>query len=202
MWEPFSELARRAVVRAQEVAQMFASPFIGTEHLAFVLAENDDEVGAVLANAIERDDLRAKLGGAVGSPTHEMVFTPGAKRTIEYAFENARRLNQSFIGVAHIALGMLQSDCPPVKEGVDVRVLRAELDQIALREPGQHLMPPRVRWSQLSGPGDPPPAIRALLATLWYFPDLGPAGTRVQVTVAPPEGDERTWTWVREDPSP
>src|ERR1700692_1968244 len=32
MWEPFSEGARHAVVRAQQVAQMFGSSTIGTDH--------------------------------------------------------------------------------------------------------------------------------------------------------------------------
>src|ERR1700680_2016192 len=128
MWEPFTEPARRAIVRAQEVAQMFASAFIGTEHIAFALAEHDDEVGRVLANSVDRDELREKLGSARGFPTQEMVFTPGAKHTIEFAFENARRLNHNYIGIAHIALGMLQSEPPPLRPGVDLPGLRAELD--------------------------------------------------------------------------
>jgi len=202
MWEPFSEQARHAIVRAQEVAQMFASTFIGTEHIAFALAENDDEVGHVLANAVDREALREKLGGVRGFPKLEMVFTPGAKHTIERAFENARRLNHGYIGVAHIALGMLQSDSPPLRPGTDPEALRRELDAIAAREPDVQAVPPRSRWSQISGSDDSPPAIRALLATLWYFPEIGPPGTRVHVTIAPPNGDERSWTWVREEPRP
>ena len=62
---------------------MFASTYIGTEHIAFALAETDDEVGRVLANAFDRDQIREQLGGARGFPKPEMVFTTGAKRAIE-----------------------------------------------------------------------------------------------------------------------
>ena len=134
MWEPFTERARHAVVRAQEVAQMFASNHIGTEHMAFGLAEGDDDVGRIMSTAIDRDALRDRLGGASTLPSAEMVFTSGAKRSIELAFENARRLNHNFIDTAHLALGMLAADDDlPLRADADLGTVRAELEQAATR---------------------------------------------------------------------
>jgi ATP-dependent Clp protease ATP-binding subunit ClpC len=194
LWEPFTEPARHAIVRAQEVAQMFASTYIGTEHIAFALAERDDELGRLLTNAVDRDRLRELLGGARGFPKPEMVFTPGAKRTIELAFENARRLGHDYIGAAHLTLGILASDDGiPLRSDADLNRLRAELDAIAATEHDTKAAPDA--WEQTSGPADPPPATRTLLASLRYFPELAQTGTRVILTIEPPDGAPRTWTW-------
>jgi ATP-dependent Clp protease ATP-binding subunit ClpC len=132
MWEPFSEGARRAIVLAQEVAQMFASNFIGNEHIAFTLAEGDNEVGHLLAAAIDRDAIKARLGTVGTAPTTEMVFSRGAKRTIELAFINARRLDHDHINTAHLALGLLESsDPPPLLPTVDAAELRTALETAA-----------------------------------------------------------------------
>jgi ATP-dependent Clp protease ATP-binding subunit ClpC len=141
MWEPFSEPARRAVVRAQQVALMFGSGFIGTEHLAFALAEGDDDVGHLLANALDRDEIRARLGTLSEPPQQEIQFTHGAKRTIELAFVNARRLNHEHIGIAHLALGLLdsgdaldRSDPPALIAGSNLEALRTELARVAAQD--------------------------------------------------------------------
>jgi ATP-dependent Clp protease ATP-binding subunit ClpA len=201
MWEPFSEPARHAIVRAQEVAQMFGSSYIGTEHITFALAERDDAVGEALAKTVDRDAIRERLGAASATPVAEMVFTSGAKHSIERAFENARRLNHNFIGTAHIALGILGSgDAPPMLDGTDVAALRAKLERAADDERA-FAEPPA--WRQTEGVGDPHPAARALLASVGYFADLRVAGTQVTVTIESPGGPERRWSWTcADEPKP
>jgi ATP-dependent Clp protease ATP-binding subunit ClpA len=133
MWEPFSQSARHAIVRAQQVAQMFGSSSIGTAHIAFALAEGDDDVGHLFATALDRAAIRELLGSVSAAPVDEMVFSDGAKRTIERAFVAARRLGQNHIGIAHVALGVLDSgDPPPPAAGVDLVELRAGLERAAL----------------------------------------------------------------------
>jgi ATP-dependent Clp protease ATP-binding subunit ClpC len=195
LWEPFTEPARHAIVRAQQVAQMFASTYIGTEHIAFALAEGDDELGRLLTNAVDRERLRELLGGARGFPKAEMVFTPGAKRTIELAFENARRLGPDYISASHLALGILASDDGiPLRPDTNVERLRAELETVAGTE--RDRKDAADDWEQTSGSADdPPPAMRALLASLHYFPELSQPGTRVTVSIEPAKGKTRTWTW-------
>jgi ATP-dependent Clp protease ATP-binding subunit ClpA len=198
MWEPFNEGARRTIVRSQEIAQMFASSFIGTEHIAFALAEGDDEVGRIVAGAIDRDAMREALGAASNRPTQEMVFTPAAKRSIELAFENARRLSHRFIAAGHLALGVFQSDDKlPVRAGTDLRTVFAELDQAA----GVEDTVPVATWKQTAGPAEPHAAAPVLLNVLRYYPDLQPPGTQVSVTVTRPGAEPLTWTWTVEEQS-
>jgi len=192
MWEPFTQSARHAIVRAQEVAQMFASNYIGTEHIAFALAETDDEVGRIFATAIDRDALRERLGGARNLPKPEMVFTSAAKRAIELSFENARRLGHNFIGSAHLALGILQAeDDLPLRADADLGAVRAELEQAARSD-----RVPGGRWTQTAGPDQPHPAATALLSVLHYYPDLAPDGTQVSITIARPDAEPLSWTWT------
>ncbi len=195
MWEPFSEPARRAVVRSQEVAQMFGANFIATEHMIFALAETDDSVGATLAKAVDRDALRNQLGDVSHAPSREMVFTQGAKRSIELAFENARRLNHNYIGTAHIALGVLGTDePPPLLPGEDIGVLRAALDLAATHE-GPIGDSGRV-WKR-SVNRDRNPVADAVDNALAYLEDVGVAGTKISVTIAAPGEAERKWSWIK-----
>ncbi len=202
MWEPFSEPARRIFVRAQEVAQMFGSSTIGTEHMTFALAESDDEVGSALANAVDREAMRLLLGAASASPTDEMTFTRGAKQSIELAFESAHRLKQSFIGTAHLALGIVaSSDPPPLVGTVDSAALRAALELAARHEsPGTHLRKRRraSAWKRVAG-DDSHPEIPALLEALPSYKEFDVPGTRFSVSIAVPGTEERTWSWVREE---
>ena len=203
-WEPFSEPARRTFVRAQEVAQMFGSSTIGTQHITFALAESDDEVGSALANAVDREAMRQLLGAAGATPTDEMTFTRGAKQSIELAFESAHRLKQSFIGTAHLALGIVaSSDPPPLVGTVDSAALRAALELAA-----RHQAPsvgPRIPerhaaslWKRVAG-DDSHPELAAMLDGLPSYKELGVPGTRFSVTIAVPDAQERTWSWVREE---
>ncbi len=200
MWEPFSEPARRAVVRAQEVAQMFGANYIGTEHMVFALAEADNPVGAALTNAVDRDALREQLGMLSRAPTQEMVFTSAAKQSIELAFESARRLNHNFIGAAHLALGILRSvEPPPLLPGHDADSLRTALEEAAMHDAPATPVAAHG-WDRVEGTG-PHPVANAVDSALPYIRDIGKPGTRVSVTVAVPGEAERTWTWIK-SPSP
>jgi len=197
MWEPFSEPARRAVVRAQEVAQMFGANFISTEHMIFALAEGDDPVGAALTNAVDRDALRVQLGNVSQAPVVEMVFTAAAKQSIELAFENARKLNHNYIGTAHVALGILGSaQPPPLLPGHDADALRVALILAATHDgPEAKQKPP---WKRSEGKRHR--ITDAVESALPYVKDLGKDGTRITITLAVPGEAERTWSWVKEPP--
>lgn len=206
MWEPFSEPARRSIVRAQEVAQMFGSSSIGTEHMTFALAESDDEVGSALAAAIDREAMRNLLGAAGAGPTDEMTFTRGAKQSIELAFESAHRLKQNFIGTAHLALGIIASpDPPPLVEPTNSLALREALELAATHQQ-QRIGGPVLRrpaastWKRIAGDVlYPEPA--ALLGSERSL-GLDVPGSRVTVTIEVPGWQERTWTWVLEGSAP
>jgi ATP-dependent Clp protease ATP-binding subunit ClpC len=175
---------------------MFGSTTIGTEHLAFALDEGGDATATALAQSLDREAIKQRLGVTRGAPSTEMVFGVSAKRAIEYAFENARRLGHNFIGTPHLALGMLATDDPPpLVGGVDLTMLRARLDAVAQSTPV-----PRTTWALRAG--EPLPFVEHLAALLSAYrrsDQLGPPGTRIALTVTPPGGPERRWVLERED---
>jgi ATP-dependent Clp protease ATP-binding subunit ClpA len=192
MWEPFSHSARRAVVRSQEVAQMFGAHFIGTEHMMFALAEADDAVGAALATAVDRDEMRRRLGDVSQVPSTEMVFTPGAKRSIELAFENARRLNHNYIGTGHLALGVLGADPPPLLPGHDVASLRAALEEAARHAAVE--ASPKMWWTRFDSQ-DPHVVADTVNSALSFWTEAK-TGTRIKITISVPGEPKRTWSWL------
>jgi ATP-dependent Clp protease ATP-binding subunit ClpC len=196
MWEPFTEPARRIVVRSQEVAQMFGAHYIGTEHMIFALGEADDPVGAALATAVDRNAIRVQLGSVSRAPVAEMVFSQGTKQSIELAFENARRLNHGYIGTAHMALGILaSSEPPPLLPGHGAAALREALEQVAMHDEPPSSKHARL-WKQSAG-DQPDPVADALASTLMSFRRFK-NGARVTVTIAEPGKAERAWSWDKE----
>ncbi|MBC8275492.1 MAG: ATP-dependent Clp protease ATP-binding subunit, partial [Chloroflexi bacterium] len=113
-FEKFSERARRALTRAQEEAQRFGHNYIDTEHILLgLIAEEECIASKVLSNlgAIP-SKIRAAVEFVVGrgerSAIGEVGLTPRAKRVIELAVDEARRLNHSYIGTEHLLLGLLR----------------------------------------------------------------------------------------------
>jgi len=138
IWEPFSEGSRKALIRAQEVAQRWNTATIDVDHLASALAEGDDAVSQLLRKSLDTRPIQP-ADASVTAVQQDMVFPPAVKQTIELAFENARRLNHNNVGFAHLrlssahlALGILEpSDAPPLRAGADLAELRTALDAIA-----------------------------------------------------------------------
>jgi len=126
LWEPFTERARRAIILAQEEAQRLGNNYIGTEHLLLgIISEGESVAAKVLENldiSLEkvRGEVEAIVGRGSSSARGEMVFTPRAKRVIELAFEEARKLGHNYIGTEHLLLGLVKE-----QEGVAARVLHS-----------------------------------------------------------------------------
>ena len=113
-FEKFSERARRALTRAQEEAQHFGHNYIDTEHILLgLIGEEEGVANKVLINlGVAANKVRAAVEFVVGrgerSNTGEVGLTPRAKKVIELAVEEARRLNHSYIGTEHLLLGLLK----------------------------------------------------------------------------------------------
>jgi ATP-dependent Clp protease ATP-binding subunit ClpC len=125
-FEKFSERARRALTHAQEEAQRFGHNYIDTEHILLgLIAEEDSVASKVLTNlGVLPNKIRAAVEFVVGrgerSAIGEVGLTPRAKRVIELAVDEARRLNHSYIGTEHLLLGLLRD-----REGAAVGVLES-----------------------------------------------------------------------------
>jgi ATP-dependent Clp protease ATP-binding subunit ClpC len=125
-FDKFTERARRVLTLAQEEAQRFNHNYIGTEHLLLGLVREGDGVAAkVLGNlGVELAKVRSAVEFIIGRGekpiSGEVGLTPRAKKVIELAVEEARRLNHSYIGTEHLLLGLVREG-----EGIAFGVLES-----------------------------------------------------------------------------
>jgi ATP-dependent Clp protease ATP-binding subunit ClpC len=125
-FDKFTERARKVLTLAQEEAQRFNHNYIGTEHLLLGLVREGDGVAAkVLANmGVELNKVRSAVEFIIGrgdrSVTSEIGLTPRAKKVIELAVDEARRLNHHYIGTEHLLLGLVREG-----EGIAAGVLES-----------------------------------------------------------------------------
>ena len=125
-FEKFSERARRVLSLAQEEAQRFNHNYIGTEHILLGLVRETDGVAARVLNSlnVELPKVRSAVEFIIGrgerpSPG-DMGLTPRAKKVIELAVDEARRLSHHYIGTEHILIGIMREG-----EGVAAGVLES-----------------------------------------------------------------------------
>jgi ATP-dependent Clp protease ATP-binding subunit ClpC len=125
-FEKFSERARRVLSLAQEEAQRFNHNYIGTEHILLGLVrETEGGAAKVLANLnVELPKVRSAVEFIIGRgerPTPgEIGLTPRAKKVIELAVDEARRLDNHYIGTVHLLIGLMREG-----EGVAAGVLES-----------------------------------------------------------------------------
>jgi ATP-dependent Clp protease ATP-binding subunit ClpC len=111
---------------AQEEAQRFNHNYIGTEHILLGLVRETDGVAArVLSNlGVELNKVRSAVEFIIGrgerSTPGEIGLTPRAKKVIELAVDEARRLNHHYIGTEHLLIGLMREG-----EGVAAGVLES-----------------------------------------------------------------------------
>src|SRR5260370_27433034 len=114
-FDTFTERARKVLSLAQEEAQRFQHPYIGTEHLLLGLVREGEGVAAkVLSNlGVELNKVRSTIEFTIGRGDRivlgDIPLTPGAKNVIELAVDEARRLNHHYIGTQHLLFGLLRA---------------------------------------------------------------------------------------------
>jgi len=102
------------VFYAQEEAQKFGEGYVSTEHLLLGLVRESDSVAArvleklgVSLNRI-RAEVEKQLPRGDARPSQDMTLTPRAKRVIDLAYDEARNLNNNYIGTEHLLLGLIR----------------------------------------------------------------------------------------------
>ena len=125
-FERFTERARRVLMLAQEEAQRFNHNYIGTEHILLGLVREGEGVAARVLRDMGIDLMKVRsaveLVTGFGSQVvqHEIGLTPRAKKVIELAVDEARRLNHQYIGTEHLLLGLIREG-----EGIAAGVLES-----------------------------------------------------------------------------
>ena len=140
-FDKFTERARKVLTLAQEEAQRFNHNYIGTEHLLLGLVREGDGVAArVLSNmGVQLPKVRSAVEFIIGRGDTmvmgEIGLTPRAKKVIELAVDEARRLNHHYIGTEHLLLGLVREGegiAAGVLEslGVNLEKVRAQVMQV------------------------------------------------------------------------
>ena len=135
-FDKFTDRARKVLTLAQDEAQRFNHNYIGTEHLLLGLVREGEGVAArVLENMnVELPKVRTAVEFIIGRGDRPVVgevgLTPRAKRVIELAIDEARRLGHNYIGTEHLLLGLVREG-----EGIAAGVLESlgvNLDKVRL----------------------------------------------------------------------
>jgi ATP-dependent Clp protease ATP-binding subunit ClpA len=110
----FTERARKVLSLAQEEAQRFQHNYIGTEHLLLGLIREEEGIAARVLQTLSvelkstREEIEATLKPDDNIKLGEISLTASAKKTIELAINEARRLNHHYIGTEHLLLGLVR----------------------------------------------------------------------------------------------
>jgi len=148
-FDKFTERARKVLSLAQEEAQRFQHNYIGTEHLLLGLVREGEGVAAkVLSNlGVELNKVRSAVEFIIGRGDRivlgEIGLTPRAKKVIELAVDEARRLNHHYIGTEHLLLGLVREGegiAAGVLEslGVNLEKVRTQTIQVLSQSGAQH----------------------------------------------------------------
>jgi len=143
MWQRFTERARKVVFYAQEEAGRLGENYVSTEHLLLGLVREDDSVAARVLDRLGvslgrvRSEIERQVAHGEGRLGQDMQLTPRAKRVIDLAYDEARQLNNNYIGTEHLLLGLIRE-----AEGLAGKVLamlgadidRARREVIQLQE--------------------------------------------------------------------
>ena len=105
----FADDARQILVTAQEESTALGHNFVGTEHILLALLQTGTP--GTTALGLSYEDIRGRVVDEVGKGRGRrhgrMRFTPAAKRTLERALREARRLKDDHVGAEHVLLGLL-----------------------------------------------------------------------------------------------
>jgi ATP-dependent Clp protease ATP-binding subunit ClpC len=156
--ERFTQRARRVLSLAQEEAERLQHSYIGTEHLLLGLMREEGGVAGRVLRDLGLDPRRVeelvermtRAGQRVG--TARLDLSPGTKKVLELAVDEARRMGHHYIGTEHLLLGLVRQS-----EGIAIDVLkRLNVSPEEVRRQTRRVLqesPVQGRTTPSSGPG-------------------------------------------------
>lgn len=115
MFERFTEKAVRIIMAAQEEAKRLGSAFVGSEHLLLGMLREGEPVVIKTFEHFRVDPQAVKealedsiVDNGKEEPEIEIPFNDQVKRVIQQAWDEARSLGHSYVGVEHLFLGILK----------------------------------------------------------------------------------------------
>ena len=145
MFEQFTESARDALSASQDILRRFKQNQLDSEHILLALIEQEDGIATPVIERCGAEPTkvaRAVEAALAKSPTtahepqnNQIYLAPHAKRAIDLAESEARRLKDAYVGVEHLLLGILKEGEAPaarilVQFGIDEEGIYRALQQI------------------------------------------------------------------------
>jgi ATP-dependent Clp protease ATP-binding subunit ClpC len=124
MFERFDKGAIKTIMLAQEEARRLGHNWVGTEQILLGLIGERSGIAArtLTSMGVNLKDARVEVEKIIsrgsGFVAVEIPFTPRGKRLLELSWDEARKLNHTYIGTEHLLLGLVREG-----DGVAVRVL-------------------------------------------------------------------------------
>ncbi len=123
---PLTDQAHAILEGAREETRRFSHNYIGTEHLLLgMVREGEGVAGAVLQHlGADLSRVRKAVEFIIGRGDRivlgEIGLTPRAKKILKLASEEAKRMNNAYVGTEHLLLGMVEEG-----EGIAAGVLNS-----------------------------------------------------------------------------
>ncbi len=160
----FTERVRKVLAMAREESLRLNHEYVGTEHMLLSLAREGEGVGAQVLRGLgaDLDALAAEVDkivqpGRSRSTGPDLPYTSRAKKVLELAMKEARRLDHTYVGTEHLLLGLLAEGRGIAAQvltdaGIDLDSARAEVAKIVGWPPakGTHTSPPNDAGRGLS----------------------------------------------------
>jgi ATP-dependent Clp protease ATP-binding subunit ClpA len=144
-FERFTDKAKKVLILAQDEAEQAHLAYSDTEQvLTGLLRESDGRAAKVLAAlGVDIDNVRvivATLGGTERINGQQAIPTSRVKVVMEIAYEEATRMNNTYVGTEHLLLGLLiegEGNAAKILRKLEVHLdkVRYELDSL-LKEQG------------------------------------------------------------------
>lgn len=118
-----TQRARRVLSLAHQEAERMRHNYVGTEHLLLGLIQEEGGVaGRVLRElGLEANRVQEIVERLTGTGQHrggKIDLSPGTQQVLEFAVEEARRMEHHYIGTEHLLLGLIRYG-----EGIALNVL-------------------------------------------------------------------------------
>ena len=142
MQERFTERVRKILNLAKHEAIRMHNDYIGTEHILLSLVKEGEGVAAMVLTdlGINLDDLQRAIENAVNYGTKTLVLgeiplNQQARSALNWAVDEARRMNHTYIGTEHLLLGILREErsigCSILQSlGIELEIVRQETIRI------------------------------------------------------------------------
>lgn len=149
---PLTARSKKVLEISGQEARALKSEMIEPEHLLLALLKEEEGVAAQVLGMYDFDysDAYLELTGArEGNPDQarrriEFPFSEAFRNALQNAHSEAARLDSSYIGITHLALGLISLEEDPALDivkhaGVDLAKLKTELEKEIFPDPNDKL---------------------------------------------------------------